>query len=385
MNIVFFDSAGGMAYSAKSLENADNGIGGAEATLARIAIEFADRGSSVTVVQLALGSSDIREAGVRWVGSAVADALIAAADVIVVQRRIADAWAIRKKNRGARIVVWYHDWYCLRGVQPAGPAYRTVAKNIFKSNLRAVMHLLGRIDVVAVSETHKEAIDGYFRWTVLSGRVARSSSFCQVIYNPVSKDIERPEDIAFDRNKLIFFSAPWKGLSVVKQAFARLNQRIPELRLYVASPSYGYEGQDEQAPDNVIELGCLTHAELTRHVAGALCVFYPARVIPETFGLVFVESHALGTPVLAHPFGSAPEMLTAQELVDSADHQQIFEKISAWREGRRPVVSAQARFTRSQVMARWARVLGVDASPAGAVGQTASTHLVGDNSAEFPH
>jgi len=385
MNIVFFDSAGGNAYSARSLDTADNGLGGAEATLARVAIEFADRGSSVTVVQPGLGRADMREAGVRWIGSAIADEAVAAADVIVVQRRIADAWAIRKKNRSARIIVWYHDWYCLRGVQEAGPAYRTVAKNVLKANLRAAMHLLGRIDMVAVSETHKQAIDAYFRWTVLSGRVARSDTFCQVVYNPVSKDIERPEDIAFDRNKLIFFSAPWKGLSVVKEAFARLNQRIPELRLYVASPSYGYQGQDTQQPDNVIELGSLTHAELTRHVAGALCVFYPAHVVPETFGLVFVESHALGTPVLAHPFGSAPEMLTAPELVDSADDQQIFERISAWREGQRPAVGAQARFARSQVMARWARVLGISASPAGVTGQAAANQLVGDNSAEFPH
>src|SRR5581483_2147599 len=38
-------------------------------------------------------------------------------------------------------------------------------------------------------------------------------------------------------------------------------------------------------------------------------VFYPKFVLPETFGLVFAEASAVGTPVLTHDCGAAAEVL----------------------------------------------------------------------------
>jgi glycosyltransferase involved in cell wall biosynthesis len=97
---------------------------------------------------------------------------------------------------------------------------------------------------------------------------------------------------------------------------------------------------------------------LFRHVREALCVFYPQNALSETFGMVFAESNAVGTPVLAHDFGSAREILSSSDqLVDAEDHAAIVAKLRAWREGNRPRVSLRSELRASNVIAQWRRLL----------------------------
>jgi glycosyltransferase involved in cell wall biosynthesis len=118
----------------------------------------------------------------------------------------------------------------------------------------------------------------------------------------------------------------------------------------------------------------------------ALCVFYPNFVLPETFGLVFAEANAVGTPVLTHDCGAAAEVLAAHEqllpvspvsrryermtrllpralrpmLAARAERRGLFEpyveRVRAWR-SHRPRVSADARFRLAAVAARWRALL----------------------------
>jgi hypothetical protein len=74
--------------------------------------------------------------------------------------------------------------------------------------------------------------------------------------------------------------------------------------------------------------------------------------------LVFAESNAVGTPVLAHPFGSAPEVLTKEQLCDAHDLDAIVKRLKLWREpGCRPKVGLRDDFTIERVAARWNEVL----------------------------
>ncbi len=50
-----------------------------------------------------------------------------------------------------------------------------------------------------------------------------------------------------------------------------------------------------------------------QHIRESLCVFYPQTQRCETFGLVYAESNAVGTPVLAHDFGAAREVLSSPD------------------------------------------------------------------------
>ena len=179
------------------------------------------------------------------------------------------------------------------------------------------------------------------------------------VYNPIGDNIDvSQKSAAYDPTKLIFFSASWKGLDIVLNSFKVVRQHIPGLRLYVASPGYQPPEQwDGSLTENVVFLGSLSHSSVLREVRSALCVFYPANKIPEAFGLVFAESNAVGTPVLAHPFGAAPEVLTPEQLVDATDMHAVIERLRAWMSGSRPVVRANEEFRLSNVIRSWERVL----------------------------
>jgi glycosyltransferase involved in cell wall biosynthesis len=199
-------------------------------------------------------------------------------------------------------------------------------------------------------------------------RTAASRIRVEHIYNPISDELN-PANLVYDPTKLIFFSAAWKGLALVLKAFNAVRQAMPDMKLYIASPGYSQiEDQlcllDERSnPDHchldrsIIALGTLSQLDLMRQVETALCVFYPADRIPEAFGLVFAESHAVGTPVLAHPFGAAIELLLPEELVDSRNSLEIVQRIRSWRNGGRPKVSARKDVRLSKVGERWEQVL----------------------------
>jgi len=81
------------------------------------------------------------------------------------------------------------------------------------------------------------------------------------------------------------------------------------------------------------------------------------RVFAETFGLVLAESNAVGTPVLTHPLGAAPEVLgTAEQLIDTTDVEAVIQRIMAWRDGQRPVVKANPAFYLSNVANEWLKL-----------------------------
>ena len=61
--------------------------------------------------------------------------------------------------------------------------------------------------------------------------------------------------------------------------------------------------------ERVSYLGCLEHAERDALLAGAVCLINLGQW-PEPFGLVTIESMAVGTPVVATAVGAAPELIT---------------------------------------------------------------------------
>ena len=122
-------------------------------------------------------------------------------------------------------------------------------------------------------------------------------------------------------------------------------------------------------------------------VRGALCTFAPNFRIPETFGLVYAESHALGTPVLTHDCGAAAEIVgDRQQLLPVSGAARCYEaavgalparwrrgparlaaaagvfdvyveRIRDWRGGARPPTGPHPRFRLSLIREQWRRLL----------------------------
>jgi glycosyltransferase involved in cell wall biosynthesis len=195
-----------------------------------------------------------------------------------------------------------------------------------------------------------------------------------------------PDGSTVDYRKLVFFSSPNKGLAFSLDAFRALRRRMPDLRLHVGNP--GYKIRKTARIEGVEYLGPQPQEKIHAEVRTALCTFFPNFVLPETFGLVFAESKAVGTPVLTHDCGAAAEVLgdpqqvlpvtfahkayeTALSSVSPqwrsgparlADRLGLFDayidRIRDWRDGARPHMTPDPRFRLTAVVNQWRAMLG---------------------------
>jgi glycosyltransferase involved in cell wall biosynthesis len=286
---------------------------------------------------------------------------------VIVNRDSRALAIVRERYPQARFFLWLHD-----RVEPGSTRARWLARTA--PLLRAT-----GVTLVCVSDWQRRGVEQLLRNLGLSEPVRALT-----IYNAVADDLT-PDGTPVDAGKLVFFSAPRKGIRYTLDAFEAARERMPDLRLVVGNPGY--------RPDFVIRrsgvefLGAVPQARIHAEVRSALCTFYPNFVFKETFGLVFAESHALGTPVLTHDCGAALEVVgdsrqvlpvsTAQRLYEAtarglaarprrlaarlAARAGLFgvylEHIRAWRDGGRPRAAPDPRFRLSAVAAHWQALL----------------------------
>ena len=276
---------------------------------------------------------------------------------------------VQRTFPGAQVYLWLHD-----RLEPGARRARWLA---------ATAPLLRQLAVTAVcvSDSQRAGVEA-----VLAGSGLAAVVRALTIYNPVD-DALQPDGTPVDAGKLVFFSSPNKGLAFALDAFSALRRRMPELRLVVGNP--GYKRAPPTARAGVEYRGALPQARMHEEVRSALCTFFPNFLIPETFGLVFAESHALGTPVLTLDCGAAREVLAdPQQLLPLRAAYRLYEasaaalpsrwrgaaarlaattglfdafseRIHAWRAGARPRAAPDPRFRLSAVTAQWRALLSL--------------------------
>ncbi len=273
---------------------------------------------------------------------------------------------VRQMFPTARVYLWLHDQ-----LNPGSRRARWLSGTA--AELRQC-----RATAVCVSDSQRRGVAATLRAAGLAGLPAVT------IYNPIDEALA-PDDTPLDASKLVFFSSPNKGLDFSLDAFAALRTAMPDLRLLVGNP--GYKAGRCATRPGVEFLGALPQGAMHRQVRGALCTFFPNFVIPETFGLVFAESHALGTPVLTVDCGAALEVLGNRDEVlplkrsyrlyehvvgalppglrrlparcaaRAGLFEDFTERIRSWRAGARPRVGADPRFRLESVAACWRALL----------------------------
>jgi len=286
---------------------------------------------------------------------------------VVINRDSRAVSLVRRLFPAARVYLWLHDQ-----LNPGSRRARWLAGTA--AQLREC-----RATVVCVSDSQRRGVEATLRAVGLAD-VAPALT----IYNPIDETLA-PDDTPVDATKLVFFSSPNKGLDFTLDAFAALRQRMPDLRLLVGNP--GYKADRSARRSGVEFLGALPQRAMHQQVRGALCTFFPNFVIPETFGLVFAESHALGTPVLTVDCGAALEVLgDRDEVLPLRRSYRVYERmvgrlppglrrmparlaaraglfdafagrVQAWRAGARPRVAPDPRFRLGSVAARWRSLL----------------------------
>jgi glycosyltransferase involved in cell wall biosynthesis len=348
---LFFDPTCERPYDTETLRR--QAMGGTEATVVRIADAL-----EALVVQHNRTSASGRYRPPRR------DPAITR---VIVNRDSRALSAVRDLYPNARLHLWLHD-----RVRPRSKRGRRMAADA--NILRDLA-----VRVICVSDTQRQAVEAALRWMGVDDRVSAAT-----IYNPVDDEL-RPDGSPIDDRKLVFLSSPNKGLKFTLDAFRAVRRAMPDMRLIVGNPGYK---ADRSAPVEGVEyLGPQPQHRMHAEVRTALCTFCPNFVIPETFWLVFAESRALGTPVLAHDCGAALEVLgdPAQVLPVTAAKRLYeglvgdwptawrglparmaagfglfdiyIERIRAWRAGERPVTGPDPRFRLSAVTGRWRQLL----------------------------
>ena len=306
-------------------------LGGTESTVLRVVGALADS-CAFTLYQAGRGQAE-QDRMVRYLPLPhLADVRLDDCDALIVINAWKVAIKLRKRLPQRRIILWLHN-YPGRHNRKMGPALAAAG-----------------IEVVCVSRAHAMRLTGFLSTT------CAALPDIGYIHNPIADDLQ-PDATPVDRNRLLFASAPHKGLRQVYESFARLRQAMPELVLEVADP--GYQRWDTgRVPDGVRVLGTLRHPDLVDRLRGALCLFYPQTEFAETFGLVIAEANAVGTPALVHAgLGANDEVVSSGgQCMDCGDVEAVAGRIRKWREIR-PEVRGREQFRLSIVRQSWDRRL----------------------------
>lgn len=333
MKLLFVDFNYPLPYDHRSLQT--TGLGGTEASLIRIAEGLAGRGHHVCVLQRKRpGACSIGQSGVDYVdpAAALAHPVARDPDVVIGEKFMDRAPELRQRYPRAHLIIWLH----------ALPTEQVRA------------HLDGLLEanasLVSVSSFQRARVLSLWATAGLSPhRLPRITP----IHEPIDDDL-RPDDTPVDPDKLVFLSSPHKGMDQVLQAFRQLRVVLPQVRLVTARPAYS---RQRCPPTEGVELlGSLPHPQVVETLRGAFCLFYPQSSFEETFGLVFVEANAVGTPVLAHPLGAAPEVLSPDQLVDCDNPDRVVETLLRWRRHGRPAPTNVDRYRLQPALDAWERL-----------------------------
>ena len=142
-----------------------------------------------------------------------------------------------------------------------------------------------------------------------------------------------------------------------RKSYELLQTQLPDLKLYIANPGYmsidDYLTEDQRNAQGVVILDTIPHEQVIQHMRTALCVLYPQNKFFETFGIVYAEANAVGTPVIALDFGAAKEVLSDESQVLPDDDDAILARIKDYQEAKQKPHPVRHEFRLSNVIKAW--------------------------------
>lgn len=308
------------------------GLGGTEATVIRIAEKLSEK---IPVVVAQHNRQKISRNSLVTYSPLLPSYLSARWHAIVVVRLPQVALELRSCFKDIPMWVWMHDFINLQHLQ-----FTTLMAD-------------NKIGYIAVSDYHRNQLIEMCRIDPLLPQMPQIVR----IYNPIDDQLA-PDDTPVDPNRLVFISAPDKGLSQTLEGFKVLRECNPLFELWITNPSYSRIPTISKDLSHVKYIGSVKHAENIRILRGALCLFSLNYVYPETFGLVLAEANAVGTPVLTHPLGAAQEVLSSDEqLINTHDLRAVIDCVMRWHGGDRLKVQGRKEFRLSTVAKQWEELL----------------------------
>lgn len=326
--ILFYDPSSPRGYDHTSLQH--ESLGGTEGTVIRIAEKLGEK--HTVVVAQRTKTTVTTSKNVQYIPFSPF-LLSMQWQAVIVLRNLDSVIMMRDAIPNTPVWIWAHDLVDTR--------FLPYVHKLKKKN----------IGIITVSEFHKKQFDDLYILDPLIPELP----LIKVIYNPI-EDSLKPDETPVNKAKLLFPSSSYKGLDNTIRVFKKLKAIQPDFELVITNPSY--HETKVALNEGVHYLGSQTHARNIQEMRSALAVFQVNHEVPETFGLVFAEANAVGTPCLAHPFGAAKEVLTnPEQLVNTYDRDAVIEKILDWRENGRPSVDIPDSFRLSNVIKEWEKLI----------------------------
>lgn len=335
MQILFYDGSAPALFSLGMSRN--HAFGGAETSIIRIAHGLAPYHQVYVAQHLRRPDNEIAEQGVQYISFDSAHLL--KPDVVILLRNHRLVEEVAKRFPSSRLLFWQHN---------------TPPNDLF--NFKSQFAKYG-YEIIAISNYHHRTIVNRLngKWWQRLFCPRSEDVKVHMIYAAIEDDLH-PDETKWNPFKLLFMSSPRKGLTETLDRFKEVLKHDSRYHLYVTNP--GYYPTTLKSFSQVTVLGSLPlHSDVINHIRESFCVFYPQRYKAETFGLVYAESNAVGTPVLAHPVGAASEILSdPSQLVDGGNAKKIIAKLDEWQKNR-PTVRANPAFRVSNVIKEWLKLL----------------------------
>lgn len=323
---IFIDNVCPSPYSSSDLLT--KGLGGSEATMVRVVERLNKLGHKALVEQTRRESDEGYYIKAKsYIGTDIVKAAVSYRDPRPLK-------AMKERFPHAKLFLWCQDLI--------SPQYAEYVPWMIENN----------VTLICLSGFHRSQAIQALR--LLDYREALQ---IRVVPNPIEDDLRNPEKEEVDYNKMVWLSAPMKGWKEGRECFEKLYSTHPEFRLHVFHPEYDSTALGPDHP-GIVKRGPVPPSQLIDEVSTSLCLFYPNVSFPETFGIVFAECDALGTPVLAHQFGASSEVTDhMSETMDCSNHEAVIKRVLAWQSGERPVVEARNEYRLKNVVKEWIRHL----------------------------
>jgi glycosyltransferase involved in cell wall biosynthesis len=331
MRVVFLDISCPAPYDAETLKTRPQG--GTESTVTRVAERLAEHGYDAIVAQH--NRTDLGVGKATYCSFEALEGMRFTPEVVVGLRTTRLIPFIENNYRTARRFLWMHDL----NVHELIKDYPLIENT--------------QIKILGVSRYHKQQISSALLSQVGDVRGVTVG----MVYNPIDDELT-PHTGRVIPKQLIFNSSPNKGLQQTLYLFERLRSIDPEYTLAVANP--GYLPDMQGLPEGAFSLGNLPHPEMLKHVAESALLFHMNKVFPETFGLVYAEASAVGTPSLTSRVGAVHEVLGPDkyQYVDVTDERAVIERVQL-RTANRPTPIAKPEFRMSKVIEDWKGIINV--------------------------
>lgn len=344
--LLFVDSVCPKPYDPNTLLTEP--MGGTEATVIRVAEAIASKGHTVVVSQHCRKEVAQFKAKYDTFDNANPEDF----DAIVVLRDANLLLDIRSKVKNRIVYLWMHDMVTT--------SFRDKFDELSKEGIKAI----------CVSQFHRHQL-------IEAQRSVGKGFQSTVLYNPIDDNLVPDFKVATDNNKLVFFSSPHKGLQQTLELFKKLREFDPKFTLTIANPGY-LEGPDTSGYENVTNIGAVPHHRIIEELRSALCTWHVNYVFPETFGLVYAESNAIGVPFLTSRiiYGAGgqcshavdeiwdhnAELITPKNAQDPINeiNKEFIDRTLAWKKGYRPRVRGNEFFRLKKVTKDWLTMLSKD-------------------------